>query len=186
MKLIFDYLKEPNESTLSELIKKDNKYKIILIIIVFSLFPILNSLFEWVKYWLSSFISNTLWDLIAEWFFVFVIYYVAKLLNWKWKFIDIFFSIALANIVMILTSIISNSIHYFAPSSWLADMLIFVIACVWFIWYVNIWIKWISIVEKISKWKTIVLSILSFISLRLFYIFFIIWLFWTLSFIVWI
>lgn len=180
MDSIINFLTKPNEANMAKLSKKDDSYKIVLIVIVFTLFPVLNSVFTWFQSWALSFIFNILWDLVAEWFFVLSVWLIGRLLSWKWKIIDIFFAIALANIILLITNFLVDLFNFIVPNSVLVWIITAIIALLWFIWYIYVWVKGVWAVQKFWVWITILQAFLSFVLLALFYMFVVVWVIWFL------
>lgn len=175
-----NFLKEPDNKNLWVLLKKDDNYKMVFIIIIFSLFPIINSISEWASNWFLSFFSSLLGLLISEAIFVAVVLLVWRLLNAKAKFLDLFYIIASANILLIISSFFVNILTFLAPRSLIMSIISSIIWLVFWLWYLYVWIKWVSYVNKISTWDTIILAVSSFVVTWIFYFLLATWLVWLM------
>lgn len=155
MRDIFRFLFNP-ESRKKKIFKKDNEFKWKTIIILTILYWFSTPIFYYISH-IGEFVDNFyylklfFYTIITEIIFVFVLYWTWKILEWKAKFIDVYYITIIPQLSYILVSVLLLALLYSAPALmfFLAPFLI-VMA---FAWFLITWIYWLSSIEKLSNIK---------------------------------
>ena len=167
MSEIFKFLIKPTKTTES-LILKDNKSKIIIVLILLFLyslttvwniyFGLMWSLFDTIYY-----VKLFFYNIISYILFIAVVWGIWKIFSGKAKYLDVLFVTMLAQITLIIVNIIFIIVLL---SKWISLMwmttFIFIPAIIWFL---VVWSKWLSKIEQFSETKVTFTVILSIVAL---------------------
>jgi hypothetical protein len=174
---ILKFLIKPSEATES-LSQEDDKFKMITIAILWLMYALTS---VWNIYFSMTWSNNTTY--YVKLFFVsialllfmsLIIWGVWKIFEWKAKYLDVLLVTTLAEITIIIASIITITIPSLKQSIILIMWMNVFILIPAIIWYLVVWLKWLSKIEELSVIKVyfiIVLSLVIFVlSLFLIYI----------------
>lgn len=155
MKDILNFLAHPDNERKAIFKKSDDfKKKSIIILLILHWFSI--PIFHYISnigiyvngmYYFKLFF----YSIIIEIVFVTIVYWTWKLLEWKAKFLDVFFISMVCQLVYILVSVFLLALLFAAPPIMFLFAPFLIIMA--FFWYLIAWLYWISYIEKLSKLK---------------------------------
>ena len=164
---IFKFLIKPTKTTES-LILKDDKFKMIIIWTILSLYSLTivwNAYFGlmWSLFDIIYYIKLFFYNIISYIIFIAVVWGIWKVFSGKAKYLDVLFVTMLAQITLIIVNIIFI-IVLLTQSIWLMWMTTF-LSIPAIIWFLVVWSKWLSKIEQFSETKVTFTVILSIVAL---------------------